>query len=64
VNFLRYERELKVPYYLVFYPEKQELTLFHLKGRRYHALPPNEHGRLALATSTAVAPIQRAMSAG
>ncbi len=26
-SFLKYERELKVPYYLVFYPDEQELTL-------------------------------------
>ena len=44
-NHRRYERELKVPYYLVFYPEAQELTLFRLKGRKYRAVPPNEVGR-------------------
>src|SRR5262249_48028883 len=44
-NFRKYERELKVPYYLVFYPDNQELTLYRLKGRSYRAVPPNEHGR-------------------
>ena len=47
-SFHKYERELKVPYYLVFYPEAQELTLFHLKGRKYVAVPPNATGRCAL----------------
>jgi Uma2 family endonuclease len=31
-SFLKYERELKTRYYLVFYPENQELTLYQLKG--------------------------------
>jgi Uma2 family endonuclease len=44
-NLCKYERELKVPYYLVFYPDTQDLSLFHLEGRRYRAVPPNEHGR-------------------
>lgn len=48
-NFRRYERELKVPYYLVFYPEPQEVTLFHL-GRtgRYRAVRFNAAGRLPI----------------
>jgi Uma2 family endonuclease len=44
-NFRRYERELKVPYYLLFYPEEQELILFHHNGRRYRTVTANEHGR-------------------
>jgi Uma2 family endonuclease len=47
-NMKKYERELKVPYYLVFYPDNQELTLFHMKGKKYRALPPNEQGRYAI----------------
>src|SRR5262249_5322175 len=31
-SFDKYERELKVPYYLLFYPDNQELTLFHHGG--------------------------------
>jgi Uma2 family endonuclease len=48
-NFVKYERELKVPYYLLFYPEDQELTLFHHSRRRYVTVKPNEHGRYAVA---------------
>ncbi len=47
-NLKKYERDLKVPYYLVFYPDNEELTLYHLKGRKYRALPPNEQGRYAI----------------
>jgi hypothetical protein len=44
-NYRRCERELKVPYYLLFYPDNQELSLFHLRGRRYVSVKANEHGR-------------------
>ncbi len=47
-NFTKYERELKVPYYLLFYPDEQELTLYHLKRRKYVSVKPNEHGRYAI----------------
>jgi Uma2 family endonuclease len=47
-NFHKYERELKVPYYLVFHPEAQEMTLYRHNGRKYVAVKPNEHGRYAL----------------
>ena len=44
-NFRLYERELKVPYYLLFYPDQQELTLFHHTGRKYRTVLANEAGR-------------------
>jgi Uma2 family endonuclease len=44
-SFTKYERELKVPYYLLFYPDEQELTLFHHTGRKYRTVTPNEAGR-------------------
>jgi Uma2 family endonuclease len=44
-NFDRYERDLKVPYYLLFYPDTQDLTLYRHTGKRYVAVPANEHGR-------------------
>jgi Uma2 family endonuclease len=44
-SFHKYERELKVPYYLVFYPDNQDLTLFHLEGRKYRSLTANRAGR-------------------
>jgi len=44
----KYEGELKVPYYLVFHPDDQELTLFRHNRRRYVKVKPNEHGRFAI----------------
>ncbi len=47
-NHRRYERELRVPYYLLFYPDTRDLTLFHLRARRYVSVKPNTTGRLAI----------------
>jgi Uma2 family endonuclease len=47
-NFQKYERELKVPYYLVFHPEAQEMTLYRHTGRKFVSVKPNEHGRCAI----------------
>jgi Uma2 family endonuclease len=47
-SFAKYERELKVPYYLLFYPDNQELTLFHHGGRKYRTVTANDRGRYAL----------------
>src|SRR5262249_51986415 len=44
-SFDKYERDLKVTYYLVFYPDQQELTLYHHNGKQYVSVKPNEHGR-------------------
>jgi Uma2 family endonuclease len=44
-SFAKYERELKVPYYLLFYPEAQELTLFRLRGKKYVSTKANPAGR-------------------
>jgi Uma2 family endonuclease len=44
-NFDKYERDLKVPYYLLFYPETQDLTLYRYAGKKYQSVPPNEDGR-------------------
>ncbi|HEV3262215.1 MAG TPA: Uma2 family endonuclease, partial [Gemmataceae bacterium] len=44
-SFDKYERDLKVPYYLVFYPEAGELTLYRHNNRKYVTVKPNEHGR-------------------
>jgi Uma2 family endonuclease len=44
-NFRRYERELKVPYYLLFYPDNQELTLFRHRGGKYTTVRANASGR-------------------
>ncbi len=46
-SFQKYER-LKVPYYLLFYPDNQELTLFHYRDGKYVSKKPNRSGRLAI----------------
>jgi Uma2 family endonuclease len=47
-NFEKYESELKVPYYLIFDPEEQDLRLYRHNGTRYVPVEPNERGRLAV----------------
>ncbi len=47
-SFDKYERDLKVPYYLVFYPDLQELTLYRHTGKKYVSVKPNKHGRYAI----------------
>jgi Uma2 family endonuclease len=47
-NMRKYEHELKVPYYLLFVPEQQELTLYRHNGRRYVSVKPDTKGRLAI----------------
>lgn len=44
-NMRRYEHELKVPYYLLFVPDQQELTLYRHTGVRYVSVAPNDLGR-------------------
>jgi Uma2 family endonuclease len=44
-SFGKYERELKVPYYLIFYPDTQDLTLYRHNRRKYVTVKPNAHGR-------------------
>lgn len=47
-NRIKYEHELKVPYYLLFNPDAQEMTLYQHTGEKYVAVLPNEHGRCAI----------------
>jgi Uma2 family endonuclease len=47
-SFQKYERELKIDYYLVFYPDNQELTLYRHNGRKYVSVKPNDQGRLSI----------------
>jgi Uma2 family endonuclease len=47
-SFRKYERQLKVPYYLVFCPDEQELTLYRHNGRAYVRVKPNRQGRYAI----------------
>jgi Uma2 family endonuclease len=44
-NMNKYEHDLKVPYYLVFKPESQEMTLYHHNGEKYISVTPNAQGR-------------------
>jgi hypothetical protein len=46
-NMLKYER-IGVPYYLLFYPDNDELSLFRLANGRYTSVLPNAAGRLAV----------------
>jgi hypothetical protein len=34
--------------YPLFYPDACALTLYHLRGRKYRSVPPNERGRHAI----------------
>ncbi|MBN9122615.1 MAG: Uma2 family endonuclease [Planctomycetes bacterium] len=45
VSYAKYEKELKVPYYLLFYSDADEFTLFRLGEKGYSATPPNANGR-------------------
>jgi Uma2 family endonuclease len=47
-NFVKYEKQLKVPYYLIFYPDNQDLSLYKLKKRKYVSVKPNAEGRCAI----------------
>jgi Uma2 family endonuclease len=47
-NMDKYEHQLKVPYYLLFQPDVQELTLYRHTGRKYVSVKPNDAERLAL----------------
>lgn len=43
-----YANDLQVPYYLLFEPETQKLTVFRLSGKKYVAVKPNKSGRLEI----------------
>ena len=47
-NRRRYADDLQVPYYLLFEPEAQKLTVFRLSGKKYVAVKPNADGRLEI----------------
>jgi Uma2 family endonuclease len=47
-NMDKYERELRVPYYLLFQPDVQELTLYRHNGKKYVSVKPNSRGRYAI----------------
>jgi hypothetical protein len=47
-SFDKYEKDLKAPYYLMFYPDDQELSLFRHNKRKYVSVKPNAQGRYAI----------------
>ena len=47
-NMLKYQDSLRVPYYLLFYPDNQELSVFRLTGEKYTLVTPNAAGRLPI----------------
>jgi Uma2 family endonuclease len=47
-NMEKYEHELKVPYYLLFQPDVQELTLYRHTGKKYVSVKPNAQERYPL----------------
>ncbi len=47
-NMNKYEHELKVPYYLLFVPDSQEMTLYHHTGEKYISVKPNAQGRFEI----------------
>jgi Uma2 family endonuclease len=47
-NFERYEKELKVPYYLLFYPDNEELTLYRRVRSKYVSVKPDSDERYAI----------------
>lgn len=47
-NYTKYERQLQVPYYLLFYPDSQDLTLFQKRQTRYASVPENANGRQSI----------------
>jgi len=48
-NFHKYERELKVPYYLIFDPEEQDLQVYRHGGEVYTRMEPDAAGRCLIA---------------
>ncbi len=47
-NMRKYEHELKVPYYLLFAPDQQEMTLYRHTGERYVSVAADSKGRCAI----------------
>jgi Uma2 family endonuclease len=48
ISYDRYQSELRVPYYLLFYPDADEMRLFHLRDGKYITVVPNAAGRCAI----------------
>ncbi|MBY0527323.1 MAG: Uma2 family endonuclease [Gemmataceae bacterium] len=48
-SFAKYERELRVPYCLMYYPEDRDLQIWRHAGEEYERLPVNREGRHEIA---------------
>jgi Putative restriction endonuclease len=48
-SFSKYERELKVPYCLMYYPEREDLKVWRHNDQEYELIPANAQGRFAIA---------------
>jgi Uma2 family endonuclease len=48
-SFSKYEEELRVPYCLIYYPDKQDLQVWRHTGQRYERVTADAEGRLAIA---------------
>src|SRR5262249_46660818 len=48
-SFAKYERELKVPYYLLFDLDTHDLLIYRHNGTRYVPLEPGSNGRIRIA---------------
>lgn len=44
-SYDKYEKTLKIPYYLLFNPDIEEMNLFHRGTRKYLSVKPNSRGR-------------------
>ncbi|MFO0841281.1 MAG: Uma2 family endonuclease [Gemmataceae bacterium] len=49
-NLRIYERHLQVPFYMAFYPDLQDLSLFRLQAGKYVLVLPNASGRYPIDT--------------
>jgi Uma2 family endonuclease len=47
-SFHKYEKELRVPYCLLYYPQRQDLRVYRHGGRKYKLLKPNAAGRFTI----------------
>jgi Uma2 family endonuclease len=47
-SFDKYELDLQVPFYLVFYTDNQEVKLYQNSGKKYVTVKPNKHERYAI----------------
>ena len=47
-SFAIYEKALKVPFHLIYYPDNEELSLYRHNGKRYVSVHPDDQERFAV----------------